>query len=52
MAEACYGLGDKARFETLMADAREEAPEPWMVETTSEQISKLDDLLTRRAASA
>ena len=52
MAEACYGLGDKARFEVLMADASAEAPESWMVKTTSEQIAKLDDLLSRRAANA
>jgi MAP3K TRAFs-binding domain len=52
MAEACYGLGDKSRFESLMADAKLENPEPWMIKSTNEQIAKLDDLLSEKAATA
>lgn len=52
MAEACYGLGDKDRFQTLMAAAKAELPEPWMLDTTLQQIARLGDLLNRRAATA
>ena len=48
MAEAHFGLGDKAQFETTMAKATEVAPEPWMIDSTKEQIGKLDRLLSQR----
>lgn len=49
MAEAWYGLGDQARFESLMADATAVAPEPWMAGSTREQVQKLADLLAKSA---
>lgn len=50
MAEACYGLGDKEQFEALISKAKADAPEPWMIRTTDEQIARLDNLLTSEAA--
>jgi hypothetical protein len=51
MAEAHYGLGDKARFDELLEQASLIAPESWMVDTTREQVAKLDTLLTKSATS-
>lgn len=48
LAEALYGLGDKAHFESLMADAAKVAPEAWMVPSTREQIAKLEALLEKK----
>jgi hypothetical protein len=49
LAEACYGLGDKERSETLMQRAATVAPEPWMVGTTRDQLRKLDQLRAKSA---
>jgi MAP3K TRAFs-binding domain len=49
MAEACYGLAEIAEFNSLMAQATQIAPEPWMVTSTKEQIAKLADLLGETA---
>ncbi|HEX3682441.1 MAG TPA: TRAFs-binding domain-containing protein [Bryobacteraceae bacterium] len=45
IAEACYALRDKPQFDAWMAKAIATAPEPWMVETTRDQLAKLDNLL-------
>jgi hypothetical protein len=52
MSEACFGLGDKERFNSLLAQASEIAPEPWMLETTNEQIAKLRELLSKTTGGA
>lgn len=51
MAEAHYGLGNKVRFDELLEQASSIAPESWMVDTTREQVAKLDALLTKSATS-
>lgn len=51
MAEAHYGLGDKARFEELLTQASSIAPESWMVDTTRDQVAKLESLLSKSAVS-
>jgi hypothetical protein len=51
MAEAHYGLGDKARFEGLLTQASSIAPESWMVDTTRDQVAKLESLLSKSAVS-
>jgi hypothetical protein len=50
LAEAYFGLGDKAMFESTMAEAAAIAPEPWMLGSTREQVGKLDALLGKTAA--
>lgn len=50
IAEAYYALRDKPEFEAWMAKATAIAPESWMVETTREQLAKLDNLLGQSAA--
>jgi hypothetical protein len=52
MSEACFGLGDKEQFNSLLAQASEIAPEPWMLETTNEQIAKLKELLSKTPGGA
>ena len=49
MAEACYGLGNKERSETLMQQAAQVAPESWMVGSTRAQLKKLDQLRAKSA---
>ena len=51
MAEAHYGLGNKARFDELLEQASSIAPESWMVDSTREQAAKLETLLTKSARS-
>jgi len=41
MAEACLGLEDAAQSEKYLNDAKEYADEPWMLESTFEQLEKL-----------
>jgi len=41
MAEACLGIEDTARSEKYLDDAKEYADEPWMLESTLEQLEKL-----------
>ncbi|MDD5323061.1 MAG: TRAFs-binding domain-containing protein [Methylococcales bacterium] len=41
MAEACLGLEDAAQSEKYLNDAKEYADEPWMLESTLEQLEKL-----------
>jgi hypothetical protein len=45
MAEATLGLGDEADGQARLAAAVAEAPEPWMGDSTKEQIGKLEKLL-------
>jgi hypothetical protein len=41
MAEACLGLEDAAQCEKYLDDAKNYAGEPWMLESTQEQLAKL-----------
>lgn len=41
MAEACLGMEDTAQSEKYLNDAKEYADEPWMLESTLEQLEKL-----------
>jgi hypothetical protein len=50
IAEAYYALRDKPEFDAWMGKATALAPESWMVETTREQLAKLDNLLGQSAA--
>jgi hypothetical protein len=52
VAEAYYALREKTQFDAWMAKAIATAPEPWMIDTTREQLAKLDTLLGKNAASA
>ena len=45
IAEAYYALRKKPEFDAWMAKAIATAPDPWMVDTTREQLAKLDQLL-------
>ena len=42
LAEAYYGIGEKAKAEELKARAAAEAPESWMADTLNEQLAKLE----------
>lgn len=41
LVEALFGLGKAAQSEVEFAIAKEAAPEPWMINTTEEQLAKL-----------
>ena len=41
LVEALFGLGKAAQSEVEFAIAKEVAPEPWMINTTEEQLAKL-----------
>lgn len=41
LVEALFGLGKAAESEAQFAIARKVAPEPWMINTTEEQLAKL-----------
>ena len=41
MIEALFGLGKVAESEAEFAIAKKSAPEPWMTNTTEEQLAKL-----------
>ncbi|PPK73914.1 uncharacterized protein DUF4071 [Methylobacter tundripaludum] len=41
MAEACLGMEEAAQSEKYRNDAKEYADEPWMLESTQEQLEKL-----------
>jgi hypothetical protein len=41
MAEACLGLEDAVQTEQYLNDAKQYADEPWMLESTLEQLEKL-----------
>jgi hypothetical protein len=52
VAEACFGLGENAEFESVMEQAKDEAPEQWMLKSTLEQIEKLKKFAGSKGASA
>jgi hypothetical protein len=39
--EALFGLGKAAESEAQFATAKKVAPEPWMINTTEDQLAKL-----------
>jgi MAP3K TRAFs-binding domain len=41
LVEALFGLGEVAKSDVEFAIAKEAAPEPWMINTTQEQLAKL-----------
>jgi hypothetical protein len=45
MAEAWTGLGDRARSRETLNTTRKNAPAQWMVDSTVEQLSKLEKLI-------
>jgi MAP3K TRAFs-binding domain len=44
LVEALFGLGNAAKSEVEFAIAKKAAPEPWMIDTTQEQLAKLRTL--------
>jgi hypothetical protein len=47
MAEAHLGLGNETKSQELFKEAVAIAPEPWMIESTQEQMKNLKPLLSR-----
>jgi hypothetical protein len=45
MAEAWLGLGEPSRAKQLLAEAAQQNPAKWMLDTTSEQMERLRKLL-------
>jgi hypothetical protein len=45
LGEALFGLGRRGEAEQVLNAAYGTAPEPWMIESTKEQIAKLDQLI-------
>ena len=50
VAEGYYGIGDEAKYQEWITKANQVAPEPWMVDSTRDQIERLRALQAMSAA--